>query len=212
MTADTAVLRLGFRSFWLHARGEGGGADYDLVMERDPSGLPILRGRHLAGLLRVAFARADRWGWFDNPPATGVEALLMGGFGNGMPGCLDIRSARVPDPLRSTLVSVPGLIEACFQRLPTTAIDPVRGVAKTGHLRTIEAAMPMQLEARIRFDASDRLAWSGGTSADVDNGRRTWIDWLRCALPALDEAGAKRTRGFGRLGRCDVITGGVPAR
>ncbi len=209
MTADSAMLVLELRSFWLHANGEGGGADFDLVMERDRDGLPLLRGRHVAGLLRLALTRADCWGWFSDPPL-GVEvaSLLMGDIGDGAPGCLDVRSAQVVGATRAALVANPALREACFQRLPTTAIDERLGVAREGQLRAVEAALPLPLVARLGFDSADRMAWARAEAVEAANialAKVHWRGWLRTALPALDEAGAKRTRGFGRLGPCQLI-------
>ena len=162
------ILPFDIRTYWLHSSGEGGGADYDLVMERDPHGLPTLRGKHVAGLLRLALDRAADWGWFEDIPqysSADIPMILMGDRSDGAPGCLDVRSAVVVDPLRAELLVDSALRAACFQRLATTAVESIRGVARDGHLRSIEAAIPLALQARVRFAAADRLAWSGNDQA-----------------------------------------------
>lgn len=194
----TAVVffRLQPIGYWLHASGEGGGADFDLVMERDDDGLPLLRGRHVTGLLHLALRRAVAWEWLEPD----VRNLLMGGKG-GIPGCLDIRSARMPAPLRQHLLADAAVKAACFHRLATTAIDE-RGVAMDKHLRAIEVAIPLPLVFAVTFDPTDRRVWAKGRPEDearLAAAEEHWRDWLDQAMPALDEVGAKRTRGFGRL-------------
>lgn len=211
MKTVPAMLMFDIQSYWLHARGEGGGADFDLVMERGRDGLPVLRGRHVAGLLRLAIQRAVCWRWIpDEHARLDIMTLLMGAIGDGAPGCLDIRSAQITDEPRQALLADPDLLEACFQRLPTTAIDMESGVALEGQLRTVEAALPLPLAAQIRFVPFDRLAWAGSDVQEVSKieiAANHWLEWIDLALPALDEVGAKRTRGFGRLAPCRLVRG-----
>ncbi len=212
MSAEQGLLLpFDFQTYWLHASGEGGGADFDLKMERDAHRLPLLRGKHVAGLLRLALERAAAWGWFADaagPDDLDIPDLLMGGRSDGRPGCLDVRSAVIRQPLAGILRSDQAMTEACFQRLATTAIEPLHGVAREKHLRTIEAALPLPLQARVRVAPADRLAWCGldaGAIGQVDRAAAEWRKWVRLAWPAVDEAGAKRTRGFGRLRPADCV-------
>lgn len=207
----TLALRLQVASYWLHAKGEGGGADFDLVMDRDGEGFPLLRGKHVTGLLRLALLRAARWDWFAPDPAVRADEvpnLLMGASDPSAPGCLAIGSARVPAGIRRSLKADAHQLAACFRRISSTAIEPLSGVAKEKHLRTVEAAIPLPLEFEIEFLAGDRHAWaSGHRSSDerraelarIAAARQRWPEWIEVALPAFDEVGAKRTRGFGRL-------------
>jgi RAMP superfamily len=198
------TLPIDLRCYWLHARGEGGGADFDLVMDRDEDGLPVLRGKHVAGLLRLALRRAVLWQWYeDEPLADEIPLLLMGG--EDEPGCLDVRSAQVAAPLRAHFLGEEQshIRAACFRRISSTAIDPVRSVAKQKHLRTVEAAVPLPLEFVISFDAIERMTWTRGEEAElakISIAEQRWLNWIERAWPAFDEIGAKRTRGFGRLG------------
>jgi len=193
------ILPITFSAFWLHAHGEGGGADFDLVMERDREGFPVLRARHVAGLLRVALLRAEAWEWFP-AASTGIASILLGDLGDNGPGCLSVSDARLSDGLQEALG--PDRTWALFQRIPSTAIDPKTGAAKPKHLRAVEAALPVPLRARIQFEPGRRRIWAGGRPdehAVLAKAEQHWRSWIACAWPAFDEAGAKRTRGFGRI-------------
>lgn len=224
------TLRLDVWTYWLHARGEGGGADYDLVMETDAEGFPLLRGRHIAGLLRLALERAREWQWFDGEFADLIPDLLVGTRTHladaaeedprkrreSIPGCLDIRTARVPDRLREALIpSGAGKAEkgarraALLRRIDSTAIDEIRGVARQAQLRSVEAAIPLPLVFDVHYAPEDLLGWVSSLRNEAERhdedravaaAEANWDKWLRIAWPALDEIGAKRTRGFGRLG------------
>jgi hypothetical protein len=205
VSASSINLQLDLKSYWLHARGEGGGADYDLVMDRDEDGLPMLRGKHVAGLLRLALKRAVAWKWLGSDSGAYIPLLLMGG--EDEPGCLDVRSARVPAWVRRELLDDPQLRAelgvACCRRIASTAIDELTSVAKQKQLRSIEAAVPLPLGFQVSFAPRDRRWWAGRDEAEqaaIALAENNWLDWLEIAWPAFDEAGAKRTRGFGRLG------------
>ncbi len=218
MSLSTLTLRLDFRTYWLHARGEGGGADFDLVMDTDDDGLPVLRGRHATGLLRLALLRAQVWGWFaDLPEAASdddIPVLLLGRLGADEPGCLDVRTARVPYRLRDRLLADRAATAACFRRISSTAIEPLSGTAAERQLRSVEAAIPLPLELNLAFLPATRRLWAGddaGERARIETAARCWQDWLALAWPAFDEAGAKRTRGFGRLAYTEALQDPRPA-
>ncbi|HZK99253.1 MAG TPA: hypothetical protein VFC47_05090 [Caulobacteraceae bacterium] len=205
----TLALPMVFSGYWLHAHGEGGGEDFDLVMERDEDNLPMLGGRHVTGLLRVALRRAEAWNWFDKK-SRGVDALLLGqrsgaGSQDGTdtaPGCLAVGNATVSEGLRAAVEKEPSLRSEFFSRVASTAIDARRGVAKPKQLRAIEAAMPLRLYSYLDFDDAARRLWCGRDTielARLEEAKKLWRGWVATAWPAFDEAGAKRTRGFGRL-------------
>lgn len=189
-------------SYWLHGRGEGGGADFDLVMERDSDGLPLLRGRHVQGLLRLALERAAEWGWFEGD----IPGLLLGDRGRGAPGCLGVADAMISPALASALKGqalTPGL----FARIASTAINPDTGSAKARHLRSVEAAIPVPLTATVSFEPDLRRDWAASDRNlldQVDRAEASWRNWIATAWPAFDEVGAKRTRGFGALAFTEV--------
>lgn len=204
------LLPIAPSTYWLHAHGEGGGADFDLVMERDADGLPVLRGKHVAGLLRLAIQRAQAWRWLD-PDGESVDlaSLLMGDHGDGAPGCLVVSDACVSQGLRAALAdgAEGRLLDGLFERLPSTAIEESTGVAKPKHLRTVECAVPVALYARIDFEPDKRKAWAAGHSGEtalINHAGKNWPKWVEAAWPALDEVGARRTRGFGRLAWRDL--------
>lgn len=194
---DLPILPSGY---WLHAHGEGGGEDFDLVMERDEDGLPVLRARHVKGLMRLALERAIAWDW--GPPDDAAERLFGGRGGLGGPGCLSTEDARVSDALRAGLRARSDLAPGLFARVASTAVDPESGVAKPKQLRTIEAALPVPLTSRLTFDAAKRLAWARMDAEEVKavtDAEQHWRTWIDVAWPLVDEIGAKRTRGFGAL-------------
>ena len=232
------TLTLDIATYWLHARGEGGGADFDLVMDTDNEGLPLLRGRQVTGLLRLALTRAEAWGWFDTEKAEKsgkgeiaalakaikgnkgdatylITELLVGARSDGrwkglesIPGCLAIGSAVVPERIRKALVDpATDKIDAAtkaalFRRVESTAIDELRGVAKEKHLRSVEAAIPLPLAFDVAFAPEDLRAYmhhQPDELAALNVIAEKWRSWLEIAWPLLDEVGAKRTRGFGRL-------------
>ena len=198
MTAFSLIIHP--TAYWLHAHGEGGGADFDLVMERDGEGLPLLRGRHVRGLLRLALERARAWGWSEHD--VDVCGLLVGDRGRGAPGCLAVGDAVLSPSLRAGLLADPDLIDGLFVRVPSTAIDRGTGTAKPKHLRTVEAAMPVPLVAKITFEPDTRHDWAQADTdllRQIELAKEDWLDWLVLALPAFDEIGAKRTRGFGAI-------------
>ena len=56
-------LTIDLRGYWHPGGGRGGGAVLDAVTHRDSSGLPVLGGRHIKGLLRDALESAAAFGW-----------------------------------------------------------------------------------------------------------------------------------------------------
>lgn len=202
---DALDLPIHPSGYWLHAHGEGGGEDYDLVMERDDDGLPVLRARHVKGLLRVALERAIKWEWIDTKVIDfrDIPDILLGRRdGKGGAGCLITRDAVVSGPLRAALLDQTDLLNGLFARVASTAIDDDTGTAKPKHLRTIEAGVPIPLVSRLTFDSSKRTDWARGDQERLDAivaAEAHWRDWIECAWPGFDECGAKRTRGFGEL-------------
>jgi hypothetical protein len=204
------LLPLEFAGYWIHAHGEGGG-DFDLVIERDEDGLPVLRGRHVTGLLRLAILGAQGLEWFDDSESDIAELLVGrrprpasndGAASYTSPGCLAVGDARVGPALRAAVLADPALRDELFERIASTAIDWDTGVAARSQLRTIEAALPVALSARLDFDPSHRRLWARGDTdelARIDRAEAHWEAWIETAWPGFDEAGAKRTRGFGRL-------------
>lgn len=199
---STYTLHIDFKNYWHVGGGRGGGAVVDAIVHRDSSGLPVVPGRHLKGLLRDALERASAWGWFDGQPeAQNLTAQLFGERSesdasnqsneksqNPRPGSLRISDARLPADLSSWLAENKGgahLRPLLFRPLYQTAVDHHTGSAKNRSLRGIEATVPIALAAHI----------------DIVPGYEppaNWPNYLCQVLPLIDAIGAYRTRGLGR--------------
>lgn len=201
MTApQQCFLMVDMRSYWLQGTGRGGGADYDLVADRDSDGLPVLRGRHLRGLLREASRQAHAFGWPDAPD----PELFFGGRGeNGHPGCVTVDDAMVAQELASEFIDPdsgdiridPAVL---FRRVSSTAIHPETGSVLPKTLRTIEVATPLPLYSRLSWRPETRLTVCPGDRDRVESAASDWSSRIEAVLSLVDGIGAKRSRGMGQ--------------
>ena len=189
---STQTLKIDVRGYWHAGTGRGGGAVVDAVVHRDPSGLPVLPGRHIKGLLRDALERAEAWNW---DGYTGLADHLFGQRSERIapgvvpnPGCLRVSDGCIDRSLAHYLGSPNGKhhVPRLFRSLHSTAVDHETGSARDHSLRGIEVAIPLQLYARIEVI-------TGADSPSPD-----WRERLRDVLPLIDAVGAHRTRGLGR--------------
>lgn len=189
---NTYQLRIDLRGYWHPGGGRGGGAVLDATTHRDSSGLPVLPGRHIKGLLREALECAAGFGW------DGYAGLAQQLFGERSaeeagsapaPGGLRVSDGSLPDATRAWL-SDPDrqrrLAPHLYRSLYATAIDSATGTARDKSLRGIEVVVPLTLFARIE-------PVPGQTEPPVD-----WPQRLRDCLPLIDAVGAHRGRGLGR--------------
>lgn len=185
------ILRIDLRGYWHAGGGRGGGAVVDAVVHRDSSGLPVVPGKHLKGLLRDAVERAEAWEWMDY---AGLSEALFGtrteATEQGIvpkPGCLRVGDGRLPVAVSDWLgsragdKSRPGL----FRNLYASAVDHNSGTALDKSLRGMEVTVPLQLEAQISVLPGMRLP-------------ENWVEKIQRILPLIDAVGAYRTRGLGR--------------
>jgi hypothetical protein len=206
-----------FATFWIHATGAGGGADVDVLADRDADGFPILRGRHARGVLREASRRIDGWSagwesadrlWDSNAAGVALTDLLFGtrtqAVGvDSVPGCLDIRDFHLPQSAKSTGAAPdPALAPFYFRRIAATAIEQHRGTARNKTLRAVEAGVPCPLGGWISFAERERLVQRPRDEPLIAMARSgTPPLWQRHVQLCLTEArsfGANRTRGYGR--------------
>ncbi|MHB1798136.1 RAMP superfamily CRISPR-associated protein [Metallibacterium scheffleri] len=191
MSAQT--LKIDVLGYWHAGTGRSGGAVVDALVHRDPSGLPVLPGRHIKGLLRDALERAEAWNW---DGYAGLAEHLFGQRSERIepgvvprPGCLRVSDGRMDSSLARYLVASSNgkhHISRLFRSLHSTAVDHETGSAKEHSLRGIEVTIPLQLHARIE------------AIADADSPPPDWHERLRDVLPLIDAVGAHRTRGLGR--------------
>lgn len=214
-----------FTSFWMHAMGAGGGADVDLVAEKH-EGFPVLRGRHVRGVLREASRRVEAWSttwetsariWDKAPQEIDLTQLLFGTRtetegGRSIPGCLDIRDFHIPENAMSSSadsLADPSLAHLYFSRIAATAIDPRSGAAKDKTLRAMEVGVPLPVGGWITWAPQERRVQSPQdaeiVAAAAAGEPAIWRKHLERCLIEARAFGANRTRGYGR-GRFDAAT------
>lgn len=208
------VLRLKFdlSSYWQVRSGAGAGALADSVIVRDASGLPVVPGRAVKGLLREAMELLTASGkvsqdsvvrWFGSPLPAPAEAETDPDLADtwdtvaeearfqSKGGELWFGSAAFPPVWRDWIDSKPEKLDAVMTSLTTfmasTAITS-DGVAKDHTLRVSEVAVPMELVAEVRGPAGDDK----------------WKDDIRAALPLVRALGGRRSRGYGRVDVSEV--------
>ncbi|MCP4702796.1 MAG: hypothetical protein GY862_38945 [Gammaproteobacteria bacterium] len=177
----------------------GGGAFLDALAQKDAAGLPYLPGRTVKGLLRDAVCRLEHWG---HAPEN-ITCILFGSIGvnEGVtrletdPGALALSDARMPEAawLAQDTEENKDFRQALFRQFSTTAIEHDSGTAKRGSLRSVEAAVPVTLEARLEIIRPEQLLAGG---REIIKG---WAKYLQQALPLIRAVGVSRSRGLGRV-------------
>lgn len=204
MSDKVCRLKFELSSYWRIGSGKGSGAVADALVLRDASGLPVIPGKAVKGLLRDAMTVAAVSGtvsaeritqWFGSALAgsgdhesTGDEqerSLEEGRF-SSTEGALWFGSAQLSEEWRRWARSAgesekKDVLAALTTYQSSTSIER-SGVAKDHSLRVAEVAVPMELTAELR-----------GPSDDT-----TWIEDVRAALPILRAIGSRRSRGLGR--------------
>ena len=211
------LIEVDIRSYWHGGTGRAGGDDVDALIDKDADGLPVLRGRHLKGLLRDAAERLAAWqalGWNDMARINilfGREAipakLAQGGELErpgqaSAPACVRFSDACLPPQIAEKVRAKPELANGLVQRLASTRIEFETGAAADKTLRSIEAAMPLKLYAHLKWDTAERLSLQGGvgeeTAKQIDELAGHWAGAIAECLPYVLAVGAHRSRGFGR--------------
>lgn len=185
-------LTIDLRGYWHPGGGRGGGAVLDAVTHRDSSGLPVLPGRHIKGLLREALECAEDLGWDGYAGLAGVlfgdrTETVSGGI--PAPGSLRVSDGTLPEATRNWLSDSKRqrrLVPHLYRSLFATAIDTETGTAMDKTLRGIEVIVPLLLHARIEP--------MPGRPAPTED----WFQRVRDCLPLIDAVGAHRRRGLGR--------------
>ena len=202
------TIYIDLKSYWHAGSGRSAGTFVDAIVHKNADGLPLIGGRHIKGLLRHAFAKAEAMGWFKNitlpeGPTSSLEALLFGSMSQQegryttLPGMLFVSDACLPDG-EANWLSKPEqamLKQYLYTHLSSTAINE-NGSAKEDSLRTIEVTLPMTLEASLQLSA-----------VAVDETHRAqqeaWLQqndpWLPLieASAMIESVGASRSRGLG---------------
>ncbi|MBE0507874.1 MAG: hypothetical protein IBX50_14375 [Marinospirillum sp.] len=208
-------LQLEFNYFWHTGTGSGSGTHLDALTEKDRDYLPFVSGKHLKGLLRHAFHRAEAWGWYDQSLPDGVaenwETLIFGSTNQEvarhltLPGMLHVDDAILCSKERAWLNDSPELKPFLYQEVFSTAIETATGTAKKNSLRGIEVSLPVTLFSDLELivtatESEHRLQQQ--TLLKLENP----FFWLEPLLPLIDSVGAHRTRGLGEA-RLSIFDG-----
>jgi hypothetical protein len=176
----------------------------DALIDKDADKLPVLRGRHLKGLIRNAAVRLAKWN-----PADWTDARVNLLFGRkaekgrkSTPACLRFGNALLPDTIAGAVRSDVRLANELIRRFASTRIEFSTGAAMDKSLRSMEVAVPLKLYARLEWNPSGRLAiqpFDNEETADqIAKLAETWDAAIAECLPHVLAVGAHRNRGFGR--------------
>ena len=197
-------LTVEIHSYWHAGTGRTSGSHVDSLVEKNNSGLPLLNGKHIKGLLRDAVARAADWGWFDEQvqglpvSAKALEAWLFGTRNasdnsddssrfDTTAGVVFVSNAELPEADRLILSQKESseLKTGLFRHVFSTAIDEETGTAKDHSLRGAEVVIPLTLHSEITFNGDEKAA-------------PAVFEILTQSLSLIDHVGGMRNRGFGR--------------
>ncbi len=200
MSSRTVVFEL--LCYWHVGSGRGAAALADAVVARDDTGLPLIPGRTVKGLLRDAMELAAAAGaipadrvqqWFGSGIPGGEtddgeerERHMESGRYATVPGHLWFGSAVLPAAwaawARGADAEAASVKASLFDYVASTAIDG-QGMAREHTLRVREVAVPMTLRAPVHGPEGDD----------------TWVGDLEAAVPLLRCLGTRRQRGLGRV-------------
>ena len=199
------VLAIDLRSYWHSGTGSTSGTHLDALTSKYSNGLPFLAGKHLKGLLRNAWHRAEAWGWIDfscpNGPAESWESLLFGnrdipgGRFDTLPGMLFVDDAALSEQEERWLDALPELKTHLYQEVYSTAIDE-QGTAVNQSLRGIEVVVPVCLFAPISLNITAQNTEHREQQLNAMKQIQLWQALEQC-LTLIDSIGASRSRGLG---------------
>ena len=160
-------FRIRFYTYWHCGSGLSAGSSADATIVRDDEGLPFVPGRTVKGHLREA------------AELLGNEAFVLECFGteDDQPGVCHFSDAYLPFTVEKEWK------HHLVDRLSMTAIDEESGTVRDDSLRTIEAAVPLELEGEIT-QIPER-----------------YLSEMERAMRLVKRIGLRRHRG---LGRCDI--------
>ena len=200
----TFTVKVDFESDWAFGVGHGRHGGVDNLVERDSDGLPFVRGKTMAALLReeaeiVAIGMdgptGDDWQrWVEYVFGTHPQQRLRSENRVPRPAALSPRrltlvgrDAILGHDMKSTGLSRAELIESLFVIRPGVARDPLTGVARDDFLRFEEfatAGLAVTSQWAISLPKTDD-AWPA-------------VFLLKAAARLLTHVGRKRRRGAGR--------------
>ena len=180
------TLTFHIQSDWHLGSGREGGAYADNLVAKTHSGLPILHGKSIKGLLRHACQQALEYEWVKGATQE-LVSQLFGTEDQGLAGqgLLRVDSATLSPAEAQWFEQHAEHKKHLFRVLFSTAINHQRGTAETGSLRSMEVAVPLTLSADIGIYPQN------ATQAEI------FPQLITAAVPLITAVGAKRRRGFG---------------
>jgi CRISPR/Cas system CSM-associated protein Csm3 (group 7 of RAMP superfamily) len=202
------TIKLDISSWWMAGSGDGDGPEADQVIATIGGGLPYLPGKTLKGLLRdacetwVACTDQAQTEYLEELFGTSLysqtataarnQAVLDEARFESTAGCIVVGNA-LPAPPQEHVVWVDWSrtetgsrkCRHMIQLVASTRINEL-GVAADQSLRTVQVAIPMELQARIEMNLM---------TADT----APYEAVLRGGASILRQLGSSRHRGFGRV-------------
>lgn len=172
--------------------GENTGIHLDQVTATDSSGLPIIPGKRLKGLLKDSASVLTKHGYANGDVFTG----LFGSSGGRRRGKLEIMSAELSDSaaIRQGLTNAPGIylpgqVTQVFTTTRShTKIDQL-GIAKNHSLRTNQVVSKIVGDQGVSFGFTVRI-----TDPSEDD-----IKLFEAAVKTLRHIGLNKNRGYGEV-------------
>lgn len=183
----TLTFSIRFYSDWQAGNGLSSGADADALCIKDAEKFPFLPGKTLKGLLREQAELLQALGALTQQEVDSVFGVERNQENmqdvTSFQGCCFFSNAHLSAADKDAVGDHPSLL---FRDHAMTAIDAKTGTAKDSSLRTMEIAMPLELEGEILVQpGQEALA------------RKV----LQACMPMVKQLGNSRSRGFGR---CDI--------
>lgn len=162
---------LEFYSYWHCGSGLSAGADTDSLVIKDQDGLPFVPGKTIKGLVVEAIE------YINGVQGSSEESVsFLGKEGTIRSGCF-FSNATLQEQDR---ILSSGLADGLFDRITSTGIDEITGVAEDGSLRSFEVVIPCTLIGKI-------------LNVPDEN-----VELVEKALAFISGIGLKRNRGLGR--------------
>lgn len=193
-------IKLDVKSYWHAGTGQSSGAYADALVLKDVNGLPYLSGKSLKGVIKEGFYQAQNAQWLSIP--SDVNSYLDTVFGSEkgqILGLIRLSNARLEENSYQYLTSIEGkeLIPSLFQTIHSTSIDETTGTAIDGSLRSIEVAIPMQLEAYLHF--AEFESGMGLSEENYSEIRANFIKNFCISCVFIPAIGANKHKGLGEV-------------
>lgn len=140
--------KITIHSVWHCGSGESKGADIDALVIKDKQGLPYIPGKTIKGLIKDGIQSVK-----DYQPELVEESDIKTIFGEEgkCAGVCFFKNAVLPEQIHEFLSTEEGdtYKKQLFNKISSTSIDSLTGVADEHSLRSIEVTIPVELEGEI---------------------------------------------------------------